>query len=738
MNKIWKDKTILLLGADGYIGYPLALRCVTNGAFVIGVDSGHRRSCVSKMNSVSATKLSSIYEREEILNHIGDYHPYDCDVMDDRVTGLIKSHKPDVIVNLAHDASAPWSMKSKELAQNVLSNNILNTNKLLWDIHTHCPDAHYITIGSTGEYNHTINVDIEEGYFSFEHNGRESKQCLFPREANSIYHACYDDKTEVLTQDGWKWFKDITGYDLITTLNKETDTLEYQYPSNIFDYDYDGVLININNRSIDINVTPNHNIFTHTVYTSDCKNWRMESAENIYNKNRCIRRSVSNWNGDKCYITLPECKVKVNGHSSKTMPELKIDAVDFIDFFGWWITEGSLYNRYVHISQQKECNFDDIINSFDSLNLNRKITTNNTPSRGGIVGFMISHPQLSQYLKQFGQSKDKFIPKELKNLPKHLLKRLLGVMIKGDGHLKDDHYKMAAAFYTISKQLADDIQEICLKCGYVAIINEVDRKGNGYIEYNINITDNLSTQLIMSESVSSQRQNPIYSKNQYSGKVYCCEVPNSIIYVRRNGKPCWCGNSKIGSTYLIDYLTRLWGLRCTDIMQSVVFGLYTPECDQWKDWSRLDSDDAFGTVIHRFVVQSLLGEPMTVYGHGKHQRAFLSLNDSIQALEIAINNPAEQGKVQSWNQLTEWHSIEDVAKSVSSVIKDAVTETIPSPRKEFTGGHYYNYKSDILKNLGYKPTRTIEQEIQYIVDTLKLDSRKKEILRKVIKPQVQF
>ncbi|MFW6312240.1 MAG: NAD-dependent epimerase/dehydratase family protein [Nanoarchaeota archaeon] len=79
-------------------------------------------------------------------------------------------------------------------------------------------------------------------------------------------------------------------------------------------------------------------------------------------------------------------------------------------------------------------------------------------------------------------------------------------------------------------------------------------------------------------------------------------------------------------------------------MQGVVFGLYTPECDREKIFTRFDSDEAFGTVLNRFIIQALLGKDLTIYGEGKHQRGFISLNDSIQALEIAIENEPKKGE----------------------------------------------------------------------------------------------
>lgn len=215
---------------------------------------------------------------------------------------------------------------------------------------------------------------------------------------------------------------------------------------------------------------------------------------------------------------------------------------------------------------------------------------------------------------------------------------------------------------------------------------------------------------------------------------------NEMIYPRRPGSIYHC--SKTSSTYLIDFLARTWGLKCTDVQQSIVFGCYTEDIDATKIFSRFDSDEAGGTVLNRFIVQAVLGIPLTVYGEGNHQRGFLSLNDSVQALEIAVNNPAKKGSAQVWNQLSEWHSMNSIADMVKNVLSykgvDIKISHINSPRTEHTGSHYYRYKTDKLRSLGYKPTRTIEEEIDYVYDLL-IDCKEKLYpLENVVMPNINW
>jgi nucleoside-diphosphate-sugar epimerase len=211
---------------------------------------------------------------------------------------------------------------------------------------------------------------------------------------------------------------------------------------------------------------------------------------------------------------------------------------------------------------------------------------------------------------------------------------------------------------------------------------------------------------------------------------------SEMIYPRRPGSIYH--SSKTASTYLIDFLARTWGLKCTDVQQSVVFGAYTDEIDQTKIYSRLDSDEAAGTVINRFVVQAVLGVPLTVYGKGKHQRGFLSLNDSVQALELAVENPPEEGSTQVWNQLSEWHSMNALADMVKEVCQDVEINHIPTPRSEYTGEHYYKYITQKLAKLGYKPTRTIEQEIKYVYDVLNESKEDLFPLEAVVMPKITW
>lgn len=160
-------------------------------------------------------------------------------------------------------------------------------------------------------------------------------------------------------------------------------------------------------------------------------------------------------------------------------------------------------------------------------------------------------------------------------------------------------------------------------------------------------------------------------------------------------------------------------------MQGIVVGTYFDELEKTKINSPFWVDEAFGTVLNRFIAEARFDCPLTVYGKGEHKRPFLMLNDSLQAIEIAIKNrPEEKGKVRVWNQLSEWASINEMAEWVKEIVKkvddkEVKINHIDTPRKEQTSAHFYKYKTDILKSLGYSPTRNIKDELEFTYNMLK-------------------
>lgn len=180
--------------------------------------------------------------------------------------------------------------------------------------------------------------------------------------------------------------------------------------------------------------------------------------------------------------------------------------------------------------------------------------------------------------------------------------------------------------------------------------------------------------------------------------------------------------TKIFNTYLLDNAYRWWGLKSTSINQGVVHGNWTEEIEQTGIHSHLAFDSTFGTVINRFIVQSLMGIPLTIYGKGDQKRGYIALSDSVQCLTLLINRPSSGFR--NINQLSEVFSINQIANKVKGLNEDTQFNYMKSPRVEDTNDFYYNVSTETLKGLGFENKRTIDKELEYVYNTINVDDVK--------------
>ena len=162
--------------------------------------------------------------------------------------------------------------------------------------------------------------------------------------------------------------------------------------------------------------------------------------------------------------------------------------------------------------------------------------------------------------------------------------------------------------------------------------------------------------------------------------------------------------SKVHDSHNIEFACRIWGLRATDLNQGVVYGQETPQTvrdDRLAN--RFDYDAIFGTVLNRFVIQAVLGHPLTVYGSGGQTRGIIDVRDTVECIRLACENPAEPGEFRVFNQMTESMSVADMAKTVAASYPGEVdVEYLDNPRVE-QHEHYYNVVHTGLVELGLQP-----------------------------------
>ena len=180
---------ILVLGADGYLGWPTALHLSARGHDVAAADSLVRRRWDRACGTHSLVPISTMPQRvarweAESGRHIS-WHRLDvCDLQ--ALRSLIVTESPDAVVHFAEQRSAPYSMISAPHAIETQVNNVVGTLNLLFALRDVAPDCHLIKLGTMGEYG-TPNIDIEEGFIDIEHNGRRDR-LPFPKRPGSFYH----------------------------------------------------------------------------------------------------------------------------------------------------------------------------------------------------------------------------------------------------------------------------------------------------------------------------------------------------------------------------------------------------------------------------------------------------------------------------------------------------------------------------------------------------------------------
>ncbi len=180
---------ILILGGDGYLGWPTAMRFSARGHDVSIVDNFSRRRWHTENSTDTLVPIASLDDRvaawretsgKEIETFVGAME--DPAFVDDVIAATL----PEAIVHYAEQPSAPYSMRSREAAVETQYTNVIGTLNLLFAIRDRVPDCHLVKLGTMGEYG-TPNIDIEEGYIEIEHKGRKDT-LPFPKLPGSLYH----------------------------------------------------------------------------------------------------------------------------------------------------------------------------------------------------------------------------------------------------------------------------------------------------------------------------------------------------------------------------------------------------------------------------------------------------------------------------------------------------------------------------------------------------------------------
>ena len=180
---------ILVIGGDGYLGWPTAMYLADRGHEIAVVDNFQRRLWDHEIGASSLIPILPLQDRirlwselgkPPIAAHVGDITDWDF------VERLFKRLEPEAIIHYGEHRSAPFSMLSRRHAVMTQVNNVVGTMNLLFAMRDLAPESHLVKLGTMGEYG-TPNIDIEEGFLEVTHKGR-TDLLPYPKQAASFYH----------------------------------------------------------------------------------------------------------------------------------------------------------------------------------------------------------------------------------------------------------------------------------------------------------------------------------------------------------------------------------------------------------------------------------------------------------------------------------------------------------------------------------------------------------------------
>ena len=239
---------ILVLGGDGYLGWPTALHLSRRGHEVGVVDNFARRQYDFEMGVDTLVPIKSLQQRVRVWNEVSglEVQPFVGDLTDPEfMTRVIREYRPDTVVHFAEQRSAPYSMIDQKHAVYTQVNNVVGTLNLLYAIADVDPSIHLVKLGTMGEYG-TPNIDIEEGFIEITHRGRTDVM-PYPKQPGSFYHLSKVHDSHNIMFACRIWGLRSTDLNQGIVYGQETPETDL-HPDLATRFDYDGVFGTVLNR----------------------------------------------------------------------------------------------------------------------------------------------------------------------------------------------------------------------------------------------------------------------------------------------------------------------------------------------------------------------------------------------------------------------------------------------------------------------------------------------------------
>ncbi len=381
---------------------------------------------------------------------------------------------------------------------------------------------------------------------------------------------CYDHETETLTDSGWKKFWDVDiERDYIATMNPSTKLMEFHHPNYEYKDEYEGDMITFKGNHVDIKVTPLHDMWV--CFDKKALNWEKVKAAELYTKAQTHTGEFyvtdvapsQHWYPITPEYILPGCPYQESyKNNTKYKGSVKLSTIDFAELIGWIITDGYVskiankFNLVISQSKHKAEHLASLEDLISRLPFNVKKEEKSTRSD---VVFTFQDKRLHSWIaSNVGtDTLTKRIPRQFIESQPEVARSLLKGLLLGGG--LEDKKETTSTLHTVSKDLADDLQELALRLGMSAKISIAKQSDNSY-----GSTDMLRIQ-IAAGSVFRHVSYSGVSKEYYEGVIYCFNVDNHLFFTRRNGKVAVQGNTANRGTAQVMNQTRVD--RCTRIQR---------------------------------------------------------------------------------------------------------------------------------------------------------------------------
>lgn len=343
---------------------------------------------------------------------------------------------------------------------------------------------------------------------------------------------CYSADTEVLTDDGWKLWPDVRREDALATL--VAGQLRFEVPSALVAYEAQGKMIHWQNRSLDILVTPNHNMWVAGQSSARRRqpDFVFKPAAECTEAQYLLARTAA-WQGESPQTFVVPGNHWHTGMGPRSTEDVSVPFRDWCRFLGIYFAEGSASRSLVDIAQSHPAK---------SLRVAELLA----PLPFAVIqhqnGFRLNNSALARVVKPFGRSYEKRVPDYIKKAEPDDIAAFLDAFALGDGHAQANGSR---AFYTSNEGLAGDLQELMLRCGRLGIVaRHKDRTTLGRIDGRT-IYPRRPAFIVWERARKTTGWLDVRDRSEvnYAGKVYCATVSSHLLFVRRNGRPVWCGNT---------------------------------------------------------------------------------------------------------------------------------------------------------------------------------------------------